>query len=159
EPVRQMRDRADDDVGNDSRALEVVRPKLPGSDEDRADDEALGPAYVRVDVVTDDPRAVGIGIDRLKRGLEVGAARLAEDRRLDVRGVLETRDERTGVEKPPARGLPPTALVEAEEIGPRLQLRERTCEVHVAEDAARLLGLVGAAEQHSVRTLPHELDS
>ena len=76
----------------------------------------------------------------------VGAAGLAEDGRLHAGRVLEAGDEGAGVEKRPARGLPPLVLVQAVEVGTELELGERAREVHVREDAARLLGLVGAAD-------------
>jgi hypothetical protein len=49
--------------------------------------------------------------------------------------------------------------VQAVELRTRLELGERACEVHVAEDAVRLVGLVGTSDQHRVCLLPHELDA
>ena len=50
-------------------------------------------------------------------------------------------------------------LVQAVELGAGLELGERAGEVHVAEDAVRLVGLVGASEQDRVRLLADELDA
>ncbi len=49
--------------------------------------------------------------------------------------------------------------MQAEELRARLELGERAREVHVAEDAVRLVGLVGASDQHGVGLLAHELDA
>ena len=48
--------------------------------------------------------------------------------------------------------------MEAVELGAELELAERAREVHVREDEVRLRRLVGAAEQHGVRSLADELD-
>ena len=50
-------------------------------------------------------------------------------------------------------------LVQAIEVGAQLELGERPREVHVAEDTACLLGLVGPSEQHGLGALPDELDA
>ena len=49
-------------------------------------------------------------------------------------------------------------LVQAVELGAELELAERPREVHVAEDAPGLLGLVRAAEQDRLRAVADELD-
>ena len=64
--------------------------------------------------------------------VEVRGARLAEHGRLDLGRVLEPGDERARVEQRPARRLPPAVLVQAVELGARLELGERAREVHVA---------------------------
>ena len=59
----------------------------------------------------------------------------------------------------PAARLPPPVLVQAEELGPRLQLGEGAGEVHVAEDLVGLDRLVAAADEDGVSALPDQLDA
>ena len=118
----------------------------------RADDVAL-------EIVADHPRQPRLGVERLERGGEVGVARLAEHGRLDVGGVLEPRDERARVEARAVRGLPPAVLVQAVQLGARLELVEGAVQVEVGEDAPGLLALVGPAEQDGVDVHADELQA
>ena len=113
---------------------------------------------VGLDVITDHPGHACVGVELVERSLEVGRRRLAEDSRVDVRRVLETGDERTGVERRPVLRLPPAVLVQAVQLGAAFELVERAREVHVAEDEVRLRRLVRAADQDRLGVLADELD-
>src|SRR5262249_47849728 len=156
---REVGDRADNQVRKDGGALDRIRPELPRADENRAQAEALAAGNVPLEVVADDPGQLGIGVERLEGGGEVRGARLAQHGRLDAGASPEPGAEEAGVEPGAAAGLPPAVLVQAVELRPALELRERAGEVHVAEDPPGLLGvLVGAAEEDGIGTLADELD-
>ena len=73
--------------------------------------------------------------------------------------VLEPGDERAGVEHRAEARLPPLVLVQAVERRAHLDLRERTCEVHVAEHLVRLDGLVAPADEHRLGVVADELEA
>ena len=159
EPLGELGDRAEDDLGHEAGALERLGPELAGADERGPHPERLGAADVGLDVVGHHPRQLGLRAERVERRREVGRARLAEDRRVDARRVLEPRHEGAGVEQRAAARLPPLVLVQAVELGAHLQLGERPAEVHPREHLVRLGRLVAAAEQHRVGVVADELDA
>ena len=120
----------------------------------------LGAGDVALEVVADHPGELRIGVERLERGREVRGARLAEDGRLDLRRVLEACDEGARVEQR-ARASSATSGCGAGSRARRagLELGERAREVHVREDAVRLGGLVGAADEDGVGALADELEA
>jgi hypothetical protein len=93
------------------------------------------------------------------RSLEVRRRRLAQHRRLDLRRVLEPRDESAGVERGAVLRLPPAVLVQAVQLGAALELVKRARKVHVAEDEVRLGRFVGPADEHRLGVLADELDA
>ena len=132
--------------------------ELPRAHEHGAQARGLGASDVGLDVVANHDRLVRRRSELGERGVEVRARRLADDLRLDPRRVLEPGDERARVEQRPARGLPPAVLVQADEAGAALELREGPIQVVVAEDPACLVALVGAPEQDDLCVLVDELD-
>ena len=80
----------------------------------------------------------GVGVERLERSLEVrpGSACRAPSPRRRPR-TRARRRTRPASSSGPRDGLPPAVLVQAVELGARLELGERAREVHVAEDAVR----------------------
>src|SRR4051794_35226179 len=107
DPVRQMTDRRHDAVGLRARPLDGIRAELAGAHEDGLHADALRPDYVALHVAAHHPRNVRIRVERLAWGGKVRRARLPEHDRLDARRVLETCDERSGVELRPVICLPP----------------------------------------------------
>ena len=155
----EMAERRDDDVGRRVRRLERLGAELPGSHERGLHPEELRAAHVRLDVVRDEPRQLGLGGERVERRGEVGRARLPEHDGVDPGRVLEPRDERARVEHRATARLPPLVLVQAVQRRAHLDLVERTREVHVAEDLVRLERLVAAADQHGLRVIADELEA
>ena len=145
--------------GDVSRGLERLGPELPRAHERRLHAEEARTAHVRVHVVRDEPGQLGLRVERVEGGGEVRRARLAEDDRIDARRVLEARDERARVEHRTAARLPPLVLVEAVERRTHLDLVERACKVHVAEDLVGLERLVAAADEHGLGVVAHELET
>src|SRR5579862_4125941 len=97
-----MADRRDDPVRPDAGGLDLVGPELPGAHEYGAHADRLRACDVALEVVPDHPGPFGVGVERVAGSVEVRRARLAEDDRLDVGGVLEAGDEGSGVEQRPA---------------------------------------------------------
>ena len=100
-----------------------------------------------------------VRIDRLERGFEVGGRRLAQDDRLRVGGVLQTRYERAGVEQRTVLRLPPAVLVQTVKVCAGLQFMESAREVHEGEHEVRLRRLVGTADENRLCILADELDT
>jgi len=154
--VGNLRDRRDDPVRLDLRSFDLVRAELAGPDEQRLHAVLVRADDVVLEVVADDPREAGLGVDGLERGREVRGARLAEDGGLDVRGVFEARHERAASSRAPSAVCHQRFLCRQKSCAPassswkaRFRLRYERC--------GPSPHLVGASEQDCVDVHPDEL--
>src|SRR5688572_20288678 len=69
-------ERVDDGVRLDERVCEGLFPELPRADEDRPESAALCAGDVGLEVVTDHPGHLRVGVERLERRAEERWARL-----------------------------------------------------------------------------------
>ena len=133
----------------DARVLDLVGPELSRPHEHRAASRAR--CAPRTSPSTSSPTiqvSSGSASIASSAAREVRRARLAEHRRLDAGRVFEAGDERAASSLARARSATTGSCAGRRARPPRSSSRKARFEVQVREDAAGLLALVGAADQH-----------
>ena len=118
---------------------------LARAHEHARDAVGLGAEHVGFQVVADHQRLVGGHAHRVQGGGEERLGGLADHRRLHVRGLFQTEEQRTGVEFEAVGRAPVEVAVHRDEGGTALEVREHAVEGLVAELGAR------AAEHDDLR--------
>ncbi len=127
--------------GGAVRAREV----LASLDQHPGEPLALGDEHVGFDVIADHHGVSRAGAKAGQRGSEECRGGLAHHRRLGAGGLLETREERAGIELQALAGAPVQAAVHGDQPGSPLQVAEGLVERLITELRA------GPADQHDVR--------
>src|SRR5579862_4967489 len=104
--------------------LELVGTELAGADEDRLEAVCATAGDVALEVVSDHPGELGIGVERRERRAEERRAGLAEHGRLDAGDVLQARNEGARIQTWAVGRLPPLVAVQAVELGSGFELVE-----------------------------------